>query len=95
VRSARSLGLPEPEVDDGREGVSRTSARTISARRSPRSRSSRAPTWTPASSSTLFRVAERLNGFPRHLALHPSGIVLSSDDLVTRCRWNARSRATG
>ncbi|MFB3738713.1 MAG: DNA polymerase III subunit alpha [Candidatus Velamenicoccus archaeovorus] len=32
----------------------------------------------------LFRVAERLNGFPRHLALHPSGIVLSNDDLVHR-----------
>jgi error-prone DNA polymerase len=33
---------------------------------------------------TLFRVAERLNGFPRHLALHPSGIVLSRDDLPDR-----------
>jgi error-prone DNA polymerase len=33
---------------------------------------------------TLFRVAERLNGFPRHLALHPSGIVLSGDDLLDR-----------
>ena len=33
---------------------------------------------------TLFRVAERLNGFPRHLALHPSGIVLSRDDLLDR-----------
>jgi error-prone DNA polymerase len=32
----------------------------------------------------LFRVAERLNGFPRHLALHPSGIVLSGDDLPDR-----------
>lgn len=32
----------------------------------------------------LFRVAERLNGFPRHIALHPSGIVLSNDDLGTR-----------
>jgi error-prone DNA polymerase len=32
----------------------------------------------------LFRVAERLNGFPRHLALHPSGIVLSGDDLLDR-----------
>ncbi len=32
----------------------------------------------------LFRVAERLNGFPRHIALHPCGIVLSSHDLVTR-----------
>jgi error-prone DNA polymerase len=32
----------------------------------------------------LFRVAERLNGFPRHLALHPSGIVLSDDALPDR-----------
>jgi error-prone DNA polymerase len=32
----------------------------------------------------LFRVVERLNGFPRHLAMHPSGIVLSKDDLLER-----------
>jgi error-prone DNA polymerase len=32
----------------------------------------------------LFRVVERLNGFPRHLALHPSGIVLSGQDLPDR-----------
>ena len=32
----------------------------------------------------LFRVAERLNGFPRHIALHPSGIVLSGRDLAER-----------
>jgi error-prone DNA polymerase len=32
----------------------------------------------------LFRVVERLNGFPRHLALHPSGIVLSGHDLPER-----------
>jgi error-prone DNA polymerase len=32
----------------------------------------------------LFRVVERLNGFPRHLALHPSGIVLSGHDLPDR-----------
>jgi error-prone DNA polymerase len=30
----------------------------------------------------LFAVAERLDGFPRHLALHPSGILISPDDLV-------------
>ena len=29
-------------------------------------------------------MAERLNGFPRHIALHPSGIVLSKNDLVER-----------
>jgi len=32
----------------------------------------------------LFRVVERLTGFPRHLALHPSGIVLSGHDLPDR-----------
>ena len=30
----------------------------------------------------LFRVAERLDGFPRHIALHPCGIVLSNHELV-------------
>src|SRR5207237_5001624 len=33
---------------------------------------------------TLFACVERLNGFPRHLALHPSGIVLSGHDLADR-----------
>ena len=33
---------------------------------------------------TLFTVVERLDGFPRHIALHPCGIVLSSHDLVDR-----------
>jgi error-prone DNA polymerase len=32
----------------------------------------------------LFNVVERLNGFPRHLALHPSGIVLSGHDFPDR-----------
>ncbi|HXF56698.1 MAG TPA: DNA polymerase III subunit alpha [Actinomycetota bacterium] len=32
----------------------------------------------------LFRVVERLDGFPRHLALHPSGVVLAGHDLPDR-----------
>ncbi|GAC1410014.1 MAG: DNA polymerase III subunit alpha [Actinomycetota bacterium] len=32
----------------------------------------------------LFAVAERLDAFPRHLALHPSGILIAPDDLITR-----------
>jgi error-prone DNA polymerase len=32
----------------------------------------------------LIRVAERISGFPRHIALHPCGIVLASHDLVER-----------
>jgi len=32
----------------------------------------------------LIGVAERIGGFPRHIALHPCGIVLASHDLVER-----------
>src|SRR4029453_4354726 len=32
----------------------------------------------------LIGVAERLDGFPRHIARHPCGIVLASHDLVER-----------
>ena len=32
----------------------------------------------------LFGVAERLDGFPRHIALHPCGIVLSDAELTRR-----------
>jgi error-prone DNA polymerase len=32
----------------------------------------------------LIGVAERLDGFPRHIALHPCGIVLGGHDLVQR-----------
>jgi len=30
---------------------------------------------------TLFNLASRLDGFPRHLALHPSGVILSDERL--------------
>ncbi len=33
---------------------------------------------------TLFDVVERIDGFPRHLAMHPCGIVLGDVDLLTR-----------
>lgn len=32
----------------------------------------------------LFSIATRLDGFPRHLALHPSGILIAPGDLRTR-----------
>ena len=33
---------------------------------------------------TLFDVVERIDGFPRHVAMHPCGIVLGDVDLTTR-----------
>jgi error-prone DNA polymerase len=32
----------------------------------------------------LFSLCTRIDGFPRHLALHPSGVILSSADLADR-----------
>ncbi|WP_017588914.1 PHP domain-containing protein [Nocardiopsis ganjiahuensis] len=32
----------------------------------------------------LFRLAERLDGLPQHVAMHPCGLVLSSEDMAAR-----------
>jgi error-prone DNA polymerase len=79
----KALGLPEVEV-----GVVATAFPHLSARhlreglaRLPELRGISLPM---PQLELLFRVAERLDGFPRHVALHPCGIVLASHDLVER-----------
>jgi error-prone DNA polymerase len=79
----KALGLPEPEVDTIAKAFPHIGADDL------RVAIERLPELAGANLKApqlelLFRVAERLDGFPRHLALHPSGIVLSNDDLVTR-----------
>ena len=79
----KALGLPEPEVDTIAKAFPHIGADDL------RVAIERLPELAGANLKVeqlelLFRVAERLDGFPRHLALHPSGIVLSNDDLVTR-----------
>jgi error-prone DNA polymerase len=79
----KALGLPEVEV-----GLVATSFPHISAR-NIREAMAKLPelegiNLPMAQLEHLFRVAERLDGFPRHIALHPCGIVLSSHDLVDR-----------
>jgi error-prone DNA polymerase len=79
----KALGLPEPEVDTVAKSFPHIGAHDL------RVAIERLPELVGANLNagqleTLFRVAERLDGFPRHIALHPSGIVLSNDDLVTR-----------
>src|SRR5256714_7681016 len=79
----KALGLPEVEVDTVAKAFPHMSASTI------REAVDRLPELVGSNMNAgqlemLFRVAERLNGFPRHLALHPSGIVLSGRDLVER-----------
>src|SRR5918995_1385386 len=79
----KALGLPEPEVDTVAKSFPHIGAHDlrVAIERLPELVGSN---LNAGQLEQLFRVAERLDGFPRHIALHPSGIVLSNDDLVTR-----------
>ena len=79
----KALGLPEVEVGMVAKSFPHISARNL------REAMAELPeldgiNLPMAQLELLFRVAERLDGFPRHIALHPCGIVLSSHDLVDR-----------
>ncbi|HZB02260.1 MAG TPA: DNA polymerase III subunit alpha [Actinomycetota bacterium] len=79
----KALGLPEVEVGMVAKSFPHISARNI------REAMAKLPeldgiNLPMTQLEHLFRVAERLDGFPRHIALHPCGIVLSSHDLVER-----------
>ncbi len=79
----KALGLPEPEVDVVAKSFPHIGAHDL--RRATRELPELAGSNLNAGQlETLFHVAERLDGFPRHIALHPCGIVISSDDLVDR-----------
>ena len=79
----KALGLPDIEV-----GVVAKSFPHISARHL-REAIERLPELADINlrfeqMQRLIGVAERIGGFPRHIALHPCGIVLASHDLVER-----------
>ncbi|MGH2697511.1 MAG: DNA polymerase III subunit alpha, partial [Actinomycetota bacterium] len=79
----KALGYPDDEIDRVAKAFPHVGAHRIrdALERLPELRGSN---MAAGQLEVLFRVAERLNGFPRHLALHPSGIVLSGDDLLDR-----------
>jgi error-prone DNA polymerase len=79
----KALGLPEGEVDIAAKAFPHIGAHHV--REAMRKLPELADSNLDAGQlDLLFRVVERLNGFPRHLALHPSGIVLSGHDLPDR-----------
>ncbi|HZA27008.1 MAG TPA: DNA polymerase III subunit alpha [Actinomycetota bacterium] len=79
----KALGYPDAEIDQAAKAFPHVGAHRIRQALGslPELRGSN---LGAGQLELLFRVAERLNGFPRHLALHPSGIVLSGDDLPDR-----------
>jgi error-prone DNA polymerase len=79
----KALGLPDPEVDVVAKSFPHIGAAHL------REAIERLPELVGSNLNAgqlehLYRVAERLDGFPRHIALHPCGIVISRDDLVER-----------
>jgi error-prone DNA polymerase len=79
----KALGYPDPEIDLVAKAFPHIGAHRIrdALDSLPELRGSN---LQAGQLEMLFRVAERLNGFPRHLALHPSGIVLSDPELPDR-----------
>ena len=79
----KALGLPEGEVDVVAKAFPHIGAHHVrdAMKELPELKGTN---LDAGQLELLFRVVERLNGFPRHLALHPSGIVLSGHDLPDR-----------
>ena len=79
----KALGYPEGEVDLVAKSFPHTNAGEIRAALEHLPELKRT-TLARGQLDLLFTVAERLDSFPRHMALHPSGILITPDDLVTR-----------
>ena len=79
----KALGLPADEIDVVAKAFPRISARHI-----PRALESlpelAGSNLRSAQLERLFGLCASIDGFPRHLALHPSGVILSSPDLGDR-----------
>jgi error-prone DNA polymerase len=80
---AAAMGLPPSEIDAIAKAFPHIRARNITSALTelPELRASRLP---EAHLTTLFRIAEQLDGLPRHVAMHPCGVLLSSKNLLDR-----------
>ncbi|MGH2820183.1 MAG: DNA polymerase III subunit alpha, partial [Actinomycetota bacterium] len=79
----KALGMPADEIDLVAKAFPRVRASDIpkALERLPELRGSN---LNSGQLGRLFELAQEIDGFPRHLALHPSGVVLSSPDLGDR-----------
>ncbi|MGW0803516.1 DNA polymerase III subunit alpha [Nonomuraea sp. NPDC002799] len=80
---AGAMGLPPHEIDAIAKAFPHVRARQITASLSdlPELRDSR---LGEAGLDRVFRLAERLDGLPRHIALHPCGVLIGNSGLRDR-----------
>jgi error-prone DNA polymerase len=81
--AAAALGLPPHEIDAIAKAFGHIRARGIRAALADLPEL-RASNLAMPQLTSLFRIAERLDGLPRHIAMHPCGVVLSSATLLDR-----------
>jgi error-prone DNA polymerase len=90
------LGLPPEELGSIAKAFNHARARDVRAAigRLPELKGSR---FDAGQLELLFDLVERIDGFPRHLALHPCGILLADDTLTRRTplERSAHRRADG
>jgi error-prone DNA polymerase len=81
-----ALGLPPGEVDALAKSFPHIRARDArtALRELPELRAVERQSIGPGSLDLLFRLVERLDGLPRHVALHPCGVLLSDQTLLER-----------
>ncbi|MDQ3646767.1 MAG: DNA polymerase III subunit alpha, partial [Actinomycetota bacterium] len=79
----KALGVPGDELDLVAKAFPRISARAIpeALERLPELRGTN---MRAGQLEQLFGLSMEIDRFPRHLALHPSGVILSSSDLADR-----------
>ncbi|MEA2477961.1 MAG: error-prone polymerase [Actinomycetota bacterium] len=79
----KALGMPADEIDTVAKAFPRIAARDIphAIERLPELAGTN---LRAGQLEQLFELCVAIDGFPRHLALHPSGVILSSPDLADR-----------
>ena len=78
-----ALGLPGMEIDMLAKSIPRVRARNIAATLESLPELRRLNTSAPLMAATI-EMAQRLDGLPRHLAMHPCAIVLSDGGFLDR-----------
>jgi error-prone DNA polymerase len=81
--TAAALGLPPHEIDVIAKSFGHIRARGIRAALDDLPEL-RASNLAIPQLTSLFQIAEKLDGLPRHIAMHPCGVVLSSATLLDR-----------